>query len=55
VVLADSAATTASVAEQISLLISDDAALETMSKAALHLSRPDAALRLAALVREVAA
>jgi UDP-N-acetylglucosamine--N-acetylmuramyl-(pentapeptide) pyrophosphoryl-undecaprenol N-acetylglucosamine transferase len=54
IVLDDAATNATSVAELIGRLFADDDALETMSKAALTLSRPDAALRLATLVREAA-
>jgi UDP-N-acetylglucosamine--N-acetylmuramyl-(pentapeptide) pyrophosphoryl-undecaprenol N-acetylglucosamine transferase len=54
VVLDDAATNATSVAELIDRLLADEGALETMSKAALTLSRPDAALRLATLVREAA-
>jgi UDP-N-acetylglucosamine--N-acetylmuramyl-(pentapeptide) pyrophosphoryl-undecaprenol N-acetylglucosamine transferase len=54
VVLDDSATSSAAVAELVDRLLADDGALEAMSKAAVSLSRPDAALRLATLVREAA-
>jgi UDP-N-acetylglucosamine:LPS N-acetylglucosamine transferase len=42
------------VAEEVSRLLLDDFALQQMRKAALSLGRPDAALRLAELVRQQA-
>jgi UDP-N-acetylglucosamine--N-acetylmuramyl-(pentapeptide) pyrophosphoryl-undecaprenol N-acetylglucosamine transferase len=54
VVLGDGDATAAAIAECVSRLLADPHGLETMAKAAASLSRPDAALRLASLVREAA-
>lgn len=53
-VLADSATTTASVAQIAGALLLDDAKLKEMSQSFLALGRPDAAQRLAHVVREVA-
>lgn len=52
--IADSVASTERVAEDVSRLLGDDFALQQMRKAALNLGRPDAALRLAELVRQQA-
>lgn len=50
----DAEASTERVAEEVSRLLLDDFALQQMRKAALSLGRPDAALRLAELVRQQA-
>ncbi|MGH2816886.1 MAG: undecaprenyldiphospho-muramoylpentapeptide beta-N-acetylglucosaminyltransferase [Actinomycetota bacterium] len=54
-VLLDAEATAERVASEADALLSDRTRIEQMSKAAAALGRPDAAIRLASLVREVAA
>ena len=52
--IADAEASTERVAEEVSGLLHDDFTLQQMRKAALSMGRPDAALRLAELVRQQA-
>jgi UDP-N-acetylglucosamine--N-acetylmuramyl-(pentapeptide) pyrophosphoryl-undecaprenol N-acetylglucosamine transferase len=52
--IADAEASTERVAEEVSRLLYDDFTLQQMRKAALGRGRPDAALRLAELVRQQA-